>query len=52
MFPGLDLYCSDPAQHLITAGEDLDDVDYDLIYLVRGMINYALSIMLSIVLLV
>ena len=26
MFPGLDLYCTDPAQHLITAGEDLDDL--------------------------
>ena len=24
MFPGLDLYCTDPAQPLITAGEDLD----------------------------
>ena len=29
MFPGLDLYHTDPAQHLITAGEDLDDL-YDL----------------------
>ena len=27
MFPGLDLYCTDPAQHLITAGEELDDRD-------------------------
>ena len=30
MFPGLDLYCADPAQHLITAGEDLHDLLYDL----------------------
>ena len=26
MFPGLDLYCTDPTQHVITAGEDLDDL--------------------------
>ena len=30
MFPGLDLYCTDPAQHLTTAGEDLSDLDRDL----------------------
>ena len=30
MFPGLDLYYTDPAQHLITAGEDPDDLDRDL----------------------
>ena len=30
MFPGLDLYYPDPAQHLTTAGEDLDDLDRDL----------------------
>ena len=30
MFPGLDLYCTDPAQYLTTAGEDLDDLDRDL----------------------
>ena len=29
MFSGLDLYCTDPAQHLTTAGYDLDDL-YDL----------------------
>ena len=28
--PGLDLYYTDPAQHLITAGQDLDDLDHDL----------------------
>ena len=26
-FRGLDLYCTDPAQYLITAGYDLDDLD-------------------------
>ena len=30
MFPGLDLYYTDPAQHLITAGWDRDDLDHDL----------------------
>ena len=29
MFPGLDLYCTDPVQHFITAGYDLDDVYVD-----------------------
>ena len=33
MFPGLDTYYADPAQHLITAGQDLDDLDRDLSYL-------------------
>ena len=28
--PGLDLYCTDPAQPLTSAGEELDDVDDDL----------------------
>ena len=27
MNPGLDLCCTDPAQHLITADQDLDDFD-------------------------
>ena len=27
MFPGLDLYCTDPVQHLIVVGSDLDDLD-------------------------
>ena len=26
MFPGLDLYYTDPAQQLVTAGSDLDDL--------------------------
>ena len=30
VFPGLDLYCADPAQPLTTAGEELDDLDHDL----------------------
>ena len=30
MFPGLDLYCADPAQALTTAGEEVHDVDHDL----------------------
>ena len=30
MFPGLDLYCTDPAQPLTTAGEELDDLDHHL----------------------
>ena len=30
MFPGLDLYYEDPAQHLITAGQAIDDLDRDL----------------------
>ena len=30
MFPGLELYYIDPAQHLVTAGEDLYDLDRDL----------------------
>ena len=28
MFPGLHLYYTDPAQYIITAGWDLDDIDY------------------------
>ena len=30
MFPGLDLHCADRAQLRTTAGEELDDLDYDL----------------------
>ena len=30
MVAGLDLYHTDPALHLITAGEELDGVDHDL----------------------
>ena len=30
MFPGLDLHYTDPAQHLRTAGDELDDLDHDL----------------------
>ena len=30
MFPWLDLYCTDPAQALTTAREELDDLDHDL----------------------
>ena len=30
MFPGLDLRRTEPVQHLITAGWDLDDLDRDL----------------------
>ena len=30
MFPRLDLYCADPAQHIVTAGYELDDLDRDL----------------------
>ena len=30
MFPGLDLYYTDGAHHLRTAGKDLDDIDRDL----------------------
>ena len=30
MFPGLDLYCADPALPLTTAGEELDNLDHDL----------------------
>ena len=30
MFPGLDLYYADPAQHVITAGHDLDYLDRGL----------------------
>ena len=30
MLPGLDLYYTDPLQHLITAGEELDDLGHDL----------------------
>ena len=38
MSAGLDLYCTDPAQHLIPAGWDLDDLDRDLSDLsVRGV---------------
>ena len=32
IFPGLGPYCTDPAQHLITAGQDQDDLDRDLSY--------------------
>ena len=30
MFPGLDLYYTDPAQNLTTARQKLDDLDHDL----------------------
>ena len=30
MLPWLDLYCICPAQHLRTAGQDVDDLDLDL----------------------
>ena len=30
MFAGLDLYYTDPEQHLTTAGRELDDLDGDL----------------------
>ena len=30
MNPGLDLCCTDPTSHLITAGQDLDFLDRDL----------------------
>ena len=30
LFPGLDLYHTDPAQPLTTAGEELDYLDHDL----------------------
>ena len=30
VFPSLGWYHTDPAQHLRTAGQDLDDVDRDL----------------------
>ena len=30
MFPGLDLYCADSAQHLTTTDKHLDDLDHDL----------------------
>ena len=33
MFPGLDLYCTNPALQIMTAGKDLDDLS-DLQYLV------------------
>ena len=29
VLPGLDLYCTDPAQHLIVAGKDVDNLDRD-----------------------
>ena len=31
MFPRMDLYYTDPAQYLTTVGEELDDLDHDLI---------------------
>ena len=30
IFPGLDMYCTDPAQYLRTADSNLGDVDRDL----------------------
>ena len=30
MFSGLDRYCADPVQPLITASEEVDDLDHDL----------------------
>ena len=30
MFPGLNLHYTDPAQPLITAGEEPEDLDHDL----------------------
>ena len=29
MFPELDLHYTDPAQHIITVGQDLNDLDHD-----------------------
>ena len=37
MFPALDLYRTDPAQHLITAGQDLSDLHRDLYDLDRDI---------------
>ena len=42
MFPGLDLYCADPAQPLTTAGQELlvHDLDHHVCRLsVRGVIK-------------
>ena len=39
-FPGLDLYCADPARSLTAAGEELltDDLDHDLyVQAVKGL---------------
>ena len=33
MFPGLELYYTDPTQPLTTAGGELDDLDHDLSHL-------------------
>ena len=38
MFPGLDLYDTDPAQHLRTAGKDLDDLS-DLCDVCKGVLG-------------
>ena len=38
MFLGLDLYCTDPAQSLTTADEELDNLDQALS--VRGETDY------------
>ena len=37
LVPGLELYHTDPAQHIITAGDNLDDLDdlSDLSYKIR-----------------
>ena len=48
MLPGMDMCCTDPAQYLITAGEDLiDDLDHDLFDLsvrrVKGSVKNSCS---------
>ena len=36
MLSGLDMYCTDPAQHLETAGLDDDELDHDMSDLSEG----------------
>ena len=38
VFPGLDMYCIDPAHHLITAAWGLDDLDRDLSRVLQGFV--------------
>ena len=49
MFPELDLFYTDPAQHSITAGDDLDDLfDHELSDLSDVCTNAILVLMLHI----
>ena len=44
MFPGLGLYFTDLAQHVVTAGWDTDDRNHDLSDLSAVCVHYTLTL--------